>query len=61
MERLVEEESTADINAEITANEANKRQSLSESGKKLVSLIVKIIINATLKECHEESDKIPEV
>ncbi len=36
----------------------NNDETISESGKKLVSLIVKIIVNATLRECYEKGDKV---
>ena len=36
-------------------------ENLSEKGKKFVSLIVKIIVNATIKECYEKGDKVSEI
>jgi len=43
------------------AGSQNKTIGLSENAKKLVSLIVKIIVNATIRECDEESNKISKV
>lgn len=40
---------------------AESSEILSDKGKALVSLIVRIIVNATIKECYEESDQVSEV
>jgi hypothetical protein len=41
-----------------TVNEANSSEIISEQGKRLVSLIVRIIVNATIRECYEEGDQV---
>ncbi|HVW99130.1 MAG TPA: hypothetical protein VHA52_01605 [Candidatus Babeliaceae bacterium] len=48
-------------NAQTAHNEENSGETLSDPCKKLVSLIVRIVVNATLRECYEEGDKISEI
>lgn len=46
---------------ELSENERNSNQILSDKAQKFVSLIVKIIVNATIRKCNEKGDKISEV
>lgn len=48
--------------SENTSDDSQRKAGgLSDNGKKLISLIVKIIVNATLRECDEKSNKVSEV
>jgi len=42
-------------------NDRKSESKISVPEQKLISLVVKIIVNATIKECYEESNKISEV
>ena len=44
-----------------TINQQDNQEKLSDKAKSLVSLIVRILVNATLKECNEKGNKVPSV
>lgn len=61
MEKSEHSENSNLNNRQLSENEPNKSQILSDKAQKIVSLIVKIIVNATIRKCNEKSDKISEV
>lgn len=46
---------------QMAENEQKECFCLSESGKKMVALIVRIIVNVTWRECHEKGNQISEI
>jgi len=61
MEEVKDFEKTSETQSQTAINDPDSSDSLSENGRKLVNLIVKIIVNATLRECYEEGNKISEI
>ncbi len=52
-------ENSRQDNVKDIENESNTINNLSDAGSKLVTLIVKIVVNTTIRACYEEGDKIP--
>jgi hypothetical protein len=59
MEKIKIEEGNTNYSIKGLNKEERLSDNLSEDGKKLVLLVIKIIVNKTLRECYEEKgDKI---
>lgn len=61
MERIEGADSADNIVESPGRGEVENSNQLTQSGRKLISLIVKVIVNAVVRECNEKSDKISEI